>query len=175
LWKNIRPFGWQDTEKCDTFFLTIEGQALDPRPAVAITIIVGEIPMKAVGSASPKRKDRVAHIRLSAIERDALDQAAAAADMTVSAFVRSLCLEGAGVCPFLSDRDRVILDLLANGLRTIAANLKRIARAINTGRIPVEDHLAGSVKDAHVVATTIAAELADMTRRSASARRGEGA
>ncbi|RWE81088.1 hypothetical protein [Mesorhizobium sp.] len=27
--------GWQDTEKCDTFFLTIEGQALDPRPAAA--------------------------------------------------------------------------------------------------------------------------------------------
>lgn len=26
---------WQDTEKCGTFFLTIEGQALDPPPAAA--------------------------------------------------------------------------------------------------------------------------------------------
>lgn len=131
--------------------------------------------MKAVGSASSKRKDRVAHIRLSAIELDALDQAATAAGMSVSAFVRSLCLEGVGRRPFLSDGDRVILDLLANGLRTIAAHLNQIARAINIGRIPVEEHVAGSVRDAHVVATTVAAELADMTRRSALARRGEGA
>jgi hypothetical protein len=33
---NIRYlFAWQDTEKRDTLFLTIEGQALDPRPAAA--------------------------------------------------------------------------------------------------------------------------------------------
>ena len=35
---------WQDTEKCDTFLLTIEGQALDPRPAAASTMILGENP-----------------------------------------------------------------------------------------------------------------------------------
>jgi hypothetical protein len=29
--ENRYPFAWQDTEKCDTFFLTIEGRALDPR------------------------------------------------------------------------------------------------------------------------------------------------
>lgn len=33
----IYHLSWQDTEKCDTFFLTIEGQALDPRPAAATT------------------------------------------------------------------------------------------------------------------------------------------
>ncbi|MBP0440430.1 hypothetical protein [Tianweitania sediminis] len=39
--KNTIEKSWQDTEKCDTFFLTIEGQALDPRPAAATTTIKG--------------------------------------------------------------------------------------------------------------------------------------
>jgi hypothetical protein len=82
-------------------------------------------------------------------------------------------MEGAGVRPFLGVGDRAVLDLLADGMRAIGGNLNQIARAINTGRIPAEDDLAGSVRDAHIVATTIASELAEMTRRSAAARRGE--
>lgn len=39
----LLSFMWQDTEKCDTFFLTIEGQALDPRPAAETTTIKGAI------------------------------------------------------------------------------------------------------------------------------------
>ena len=95
--------------------------------------------------------------------------------MNMSAFVRSLSMEGAGVQPFLGEGDRAILGLLADGMRAIGANLNQIARAINNGRTPAPDELAGTIRDAHVVATTLAAELADMTRRSASARRGEGA
>ncbi|MDQ6436294.1 plasmid mobilization relaxosome protein MobC [Mesorhizobium sp. LHD-90] len=94
--------------------------------------------------------------------------------MTVSAFVRSLSIEGAGVRPFLADGDRAVLGLLADGMRAIGGNLNQIARAINTGRVPAEDELVGSIKDAHVVATTVASELAAMTRRSATLRRGEG-
>lgn len=122
-----------------------------------------------------KRKDRVAHIRFSPAEFDALETAASAAGMTVSAFLRSLSMEGAGVRPFLSQADRSVLGLLAEGMRAIGGNLNQIACAINNGRTPAPDELAGTIWDAHVVATTLAAELADMTRRSASARRGEGA
>jgi hypothetical protein len=124
-------------------------------------------------STTSNRKDRVAHIRLSPAEFDALDAAAEAASMTVSAFVRSLAMEGAGVRPFLAEGDRAVLGLLAEGMRAIGGNLSQIARAMNTGRVPAEDELAGSIKDAHVVATTVASELAEMTRRSAAVRRGE--
>jgi hypothetical protein len=126
-------------------------------------------------SATSKRKDRVVHIRFSSAEYDALEAAASAARMTVSAFVRSLSMEGAGVRPFLGEGDRLVLGLLADGMRAIGGNLNQIARAINTGTVPIEGGITGSIKDAHSVATTLAAELAQMTRRAAAARRGEGA
>lgn len=126
-------------------------------------------------SKAPKRKEKVAHIRFSPAEFDALEAAASAAGMTVSAFVRSLSMEGAGVRPFLGEGDRLVLGLLADGVRAIGGNLNQIARAINTGRVPVESDVAGCIKDAHSVATTLASELAQMTRRSAAIRRGEAA
>jgi hypothetical protein len=94
--------------------------------------------------------------------------------MTVSAFVRSLAIEGAGVRPFLAEEDRAVLALLAGGMRAIGGNLNQIARAINTGSVPAEEELSGRIKDAHVVATTVASEFAEMTRRAAAHRRGEG-
>ena len=69
----------------------------------------------------------------------------------------------------------MVLGLLADGMRAIGGNLNQIARGINTGRVPTDGDVTGSIKDAHSVATTLAAELAEMTRRSAAARRGEGA
>lgn len=122
-----------------------------------------------------KRKDRVAHIRFSPADFDALEAAAASAGMTISAFVRSLAIEGAGVRPFLGEGDRAVLGLLADGMRAIGGNLNQIARAINTGKVPAESDVAGSIKDAHGVATALASELAELTRRAAARRRGEGA
>jgi hypothetical protein len=126
-------------------------------------------------SQASKRKEKVAHIRFSPAEFEALEAAASEAGMTVSAFVRSLSMEGAGVRPFLGDGDRAMLGLLADGMRAIGGNLNQIARAINTGMVPTEGDIAGSIKDAHSVATTLASELAEMTRRSAATRREEGA
>jgi hypothetical protein len=126
-------------------------------------------------SKTSKRKEKVVHIRFSPAEFDALEAAAKATGMTVSAFVRSLSMEGAGVRPFLGMSDRAVLGLLADGLRAIGGNLNQIARSINTGKVPAEDDLAGTVRDAHIAATTVASELAEMTRRSAAARRGEAA
>lgn len=126
-------------------------------------------------SEASKRKDRVAHIRFSSGEFGALEAAASAAGMTVSAFVRSLSMEGAGVRPFLTEEDHAVLGLLAEGMRAIGGNLNQIARAINTGKVPAEEEVSGSIKDAHVVAITVASEFAEMTRRAAALRRGEGA
>lgn len=126
-------------------------------------------------SEASRRKDRVAHIRFSPAEYNALEAAASAAGMTVSAFVRSLSMEGAGVRPFLAEGDRLVFGLLADGMRAIGGNLNQIARAINTGMVPTESDITGSIKDAHSVATTLSSELAEMTRRSAATRRGEGA
>lgn len=95
--------------------------------------------------------------------------------MTVSAFVRSLSMEGAGVRPFLGEQDHAVLRLLADGMRAVGGNLNQIARAINTGRLAANGDVTGSIKDAHSIAITLASELAEMTRRSAARRRGEDA
>ncbi len=126
-------------------------------------------------SSATKRKEKIAHIRFSAADFGALEEVARAAGMTVSAFVRALSMEGAGVHPFFGEADRAVLGLLAEGMRTIGGNLNQVARAINIGRVPADDELAGSIKDAHVIATTVASELAEMTRRAAARRRWDGA
>jgi len=126
-------------------------------------------------SGSSKRKDRVAHIRFSPAEFDALEAAASAAGMTISAFVRSLSMEGAGMQPFLGESDRAVLGLLAEGLRAVGGNLNQLARAIHAGKVPVNGNVSGSIRDAHSVATALASELTEMTRRAAAIRRGEGA
>jgi hypothetical protein len=87
--------------------------------------------------------------------------------------VRSLSLEGAGARAFLNPADRAIIQLLARDMRAVGNNLNQFARALNEGRSVDGSHLAGAVDDARAVATTVAAELATMTKRAAAARRGE--
>lgn len=129
--------------------------------------------MAGATSVSSKRRNRVAHVRFSPSELNALEAAAKAAGMTVSAFIRSLSMEGAGVLPFLGEGDHAVLSLLADGMRAIGGNLNQIARAINTGSVPSDAELAGHIKDVQGLAATVARELAEMIRSSAAARRGE--
>ena len=115
------------------------------------------------------------HIRFSPAEFDALEAAARAAGMTVSAFVRSLSMEGAGVRPLLGEGDRAVFGLLAEGMRAICDHLNQVARAINVGMVPTEVDISGSIRDAHSVATALASELAEMIRCAAATRRGDAA
>ena len=86
--------------------------------------------------------------------------------MTVSAFVRSLSLEGIDVGPFLGEGGRAVLRRLADGMHAIGPNLDQIARAIDTGRGQVKEDLAGEIKNARIVAAT----AAEMIGRSAALR-----
>ncbi|EHK53240.1 hypothetical protein MAXJ12_31077 [Mesorhizobium alhagi CCNWXJ12-2] len=114
----------------------------------------------------------MAHIRLSQDEFCAVEAAAERAGLSVSAFIRSLSLEGAGLRPFLTEADRAIIGLLARDMRAIGSNLNQVARAINAGRSVGASDVANVVADARAVANTVVVELADMTQRAATARRG---
>ncbi|MBE0703673.1 MAG: plasmid mobilization relaxosome protein MobC [Afipia sp.] len=118
------------------------------------------------------RRERVAHIRYSEQEFSAIGAAASAVGMSISAFVRSLSLEGAGVQPFLSPADRAILELLCQDMRIVGNNLNQVARTLNSGAVPRTADLTGAVNDAQAIATTVASELAAMTKASAASRRG---
>ena len=83
------------------------------------------------------RKDKVVHVRFSSDELCAVEQAADDAGMTLSAFLRSLSLDGAGVRPLFSDEDRAVLALLCREIRAIGVNLNQLARAVNAGGVGV--------------------------------------
>ena len=117
----------------------------------------------------------MAHIRFSPEEFGAIEASASRVGLTVSAFVRSLSLEGAGVAPFLNEADRAILVTLGQDLRALGRNLNQLARALNAGGSVAVSDVAGRTEDARAVATTISAELAHLTTRAGAARRGEAA
>jgi hypothetical protein len=118
-----------------------------------------------------KKRNRVAHIRFSEDEIQALEVAAKQAGLSVSAFVRSLSLEGAGVRPFMSREDKAIVALLIQDMRNVASNLNRIARFSRAGSLAAPD-MAGAIDEARAIAVTVAAELAAMTTRAGAVRRG---
>ena len=116
---------------------------------------------------------KVAHIRLSEDEFAAVEAAAAEASMSVSAFVRSLSLEGAGARAFLKphrsgDHPTARAGHARYREQPQPARARSEHRTVR-GRLPT----GRSVDDARAVATTVAAELAEMTKRAAAARRGE--
>ncbi|WP_246679648.1 plasmid mobilization relaxosome protein MobC [Mesorhizobium sp. B2-3-5] len=120
------------------------------------------------------KKDKVVRTRLSVDDYAAVDAAAKLAGMTVSAFVRSLALEGAGVLPFMNEADRAIMELLGQDMLAIGNALNQAVRALNTGRLETPSDLVAAAADARAVVTTVAAELAGMTKRAGVARRARG-
>lgn len=89
-------------------------------------------------------KGAVIHLRVTADEQAAIQKAAEDAGMTVSAFVRSLSLQGAGVTPFLNADDRKVMRVLHEDMRAIGVNLNQVARALNSKR-EVHDNEVGMV------------------------------
>ncbi|RVD24992.1 plasmid mobilization relaxosome protein MobC [Mesorhizobium sp. M4A.F.Ca.ET.020.02.1.1] len=127
----------------------------------------------ALRSRRAARREKVAHIRFAEDEISAVETAAEQAGLSVSAFIRSLSLEGAGVRPFMNREDRAVLEMLIQDMRVVGGNLNQIARALNGSRSVAGSDLKGAIDDACAIATTVAVELAAMTKRAGAARRGE--
>lgn len=123
---------------------------------------------------SDHRKDRVVHARFSTAELERISAAADLADMTVSGFLRSLVLEGAGVQPFFSDDDRAILDVLVSDIRAIGINLNQISRELNRGRSPASADVASTVAAASQLVAGALLEMRAFAARGGRARRGRG-
>jgi hypothetical protein len=121
-----------------------------------------------------ERKQRIVHARFSARELAALSESAKAAEITVSAFLRSLALEGAGVRPFFTDNDRAILEVLISDMRALGTNLNQIARSVNAGRQLMPFDLAGTLTDVQRLVAAIVLEMKRFAGRGAQRRRGEG-
>lgn len=120
------------------------------------------------------RKDKVVRMRLSAPEHAAIEKAAKAAGMTVSAFLRSLLLEGAGVRPMLAEEDRTVMDFLAEEMRSVGLNLNQLTRAMNSGRAVKAADLSANIGEVQVVVAAVVTELKALAKRAGYRRRGEG-
>lgn len=122
----------------------------------------------------PKRKGRTVHVRVTDDEHAAIEAAAGAAGMTVSAFFRSLLLEGAGVQPMLTEDDRVIFAVLREDMRMIGVNLNQVARALNSGRAVHAGEITISIENVQRVQAAVMSELRQFARRQGQRRRGAG-
>lgn len=120
------------------------------------------------------RKDKVVRMRLSADELAAIEKAASAADMTMSAFMRSLLLEGAGVQPMLSGEDRTVMGLLADEMRAVGSNLNQLARSLNTGGAIRSADVDANIGEIQIVVAAVLNELRTLAKRAGHRRRGEG-
>ncbi|RWO28651.1 MAG: MobC family plasmid mobilization relaxosome protein [Mesorhizobium sp.] len=122
----------------------------------------------------PDRKDRMVHARVSADEYATIENAAKAADMTVSGFFRSLILEGAGVRPVLTKEDRAVMALLLEDMRAIGVNLNQVARSLNSGKGVHPGDVDINLGNVQRVQAAVMTELRSLARRAGYKRRGEG-
>jgi hypothetical protein len=117
-----------------------------------------------------ERKTRVVHARFSASEIALIEKAAMEAELTVSAFMRSLTLEGAGVKPFFTEADRAILGLLLSDVRALGVNLNRIGRAANRRQDNRSEEERRVIDDVHRVFAALLIELSFFVERGARMR-----
>ena len=109
--------------------------------------------------------------RISGVEKEAIEVAAEASDLTVSSFMRSLCLEGAGVKPFLNYHDRMLFKSLAEEFRAVGVNLNQIARAINAKREVHPDEVLMALNNVHTMMGVVGYEVRELSKRGPSRRR----
>jgi len=113
----------------------------------------------ASGEIRRERRDKVVHARFSATEIERIEHAAEAAGMTVSGFLRSLTLEGAGVCPFFTEADRGVLLLLLADVKAVGVNLNQLARARNRGETGQSQEEKRVIDDVQRVVAIVLFEL----------------
>ncbi|HCH71520.1 MAG TPA: plasmid mobilization relaxosome protein MobC [Ochrobactrum sp.] len=116
--------------------------------------------------AAVKAKPQTIHSRVSADEYDAIDAAAKAADMTMSAFFKALLLEGAGLKPIFNAEDRALLSLMLEDMRMIGVNLNQVARALNSGKSVSDSEIRMVVGDVQKMQVGVLSELRRVTKRS---------
>ena len=120
-------------------------------------------------SAKRERKSRVVHARYSAREFETASVAAREAGMTLSAFMRSLTLDGAGVLPFLTEDDRAVFTFLYRELRAVGVNLNSLARGASRGL--VQHEAAAVLATLQPVVAALAIELQVLKARTGRGRR----
>jgi uncharacterized protein (DUF1778 family) len=120
-----------------------------------------------------QRKGRLINVRVSDAEHSAIEEAAKSAGMSVSAFFRSLLLEGAGVRPILTAEDRLIMAALLEDMRMIGINLNQVARSLNAVKAVHPSELDINLGNVQRIQAAVMSELRTLSRRAGHERRGE--
>jgi hypothetical protein len=127
---------------------------------------------KSVNANADERKSRVVHARFSATDMARIEAVAARAGLTVSAFMRSLTLEGAGVRPFLTEEDRAVLGLLLCDLKAVGVNLNQLARAANRRQAGQPEAERAVIAEGQRAVAALLLELRSFSARGGRTRSG---
>lgn len=136
-----------------------------------LTTLMDEAISEAMRGAKPK--PHTIHSRVSADEYDAIDDAAKAVDMTMSAFFKAVLLQGAGVRPIFDSEDRALLSLILEDMRMIGINLNQVARALNSGKSVSDSEIRMVVGDVQKMQVAVLSELRRVTKRSGYGHRSK--
>lgn len=121
---------------------------------------------------APEAKSRVLHVRFGASEMARVSAAAEEAGLTVSAFMRSLTLEGAGVRPFFTERDQAVLDLLLAEIAALGVRLNQFSRAARRREAVRSQEERSMIGEVH---RSVAAVLLELRFFAERGRRTKGA
>ncbi|MFN7027467.1 MAG: plasmid mobilization protein [Pseudorhizobium sp.] len=124
-----------------------------------------------MGRRQRMRKSRVIHFRMDPAEWVRVEAAARDAGMTVSAFMRSLTLEGAGVDPFFTEEDQLLWHEIMTDLKSVRASLHLILRSQSNagdGRTAQEQAV---IEDVQRVVAALCVEISFFAHRAVRRRR----
>jgi hypothetical protein len=121
-------------------------------------------------ASADERKDKVVHARFSTSEMTRIERAAESAGLTVSAFMRSLSLEGAGIRPFFTEDDRAVLALHLSDVKAVGVNLNQLARAANRRGPHRSDEEREAIDDVQRVVVALLLELRSFAHRGTRMR-----
>ena len=116
-------------------------------------------------------KSKVVHVRLDPAERTRVETAARDAGMTLSAFMRSLTLEGAGVCPFSAEVDHLLLRELLADLKSVRAGLQLLLRSEPRGDAGRPAYEQAVMEDTQRVVAALCVEISFFEKRAVQRRR----
>lgn len=86
-------------------------------------------------------RNKVAHVRLSETEFAALSSVASAVDLSVSEILRRLARSYAGLGPSFEGETRQRIRDMTVQMRAIGVNINQVARLMNSGRVPDDEHM----------------------------------
>jgi hypothetical protein len=152
-------------------FASLNGPAVDLPKAWKASAMSDPVQSFMMGRRPRMQKSKVVHLRMDPAEWVRVEAAARDAGMTVSAFMRSLTLEGAGVDPFFAEEDRWLWHEIMTDLKSVRGSLHLLLRSRSDAEAGRTVQEQAAIEDVQRVVAALCAEISFFAQRAVRRRR----